>query len=454
MIPRGAEASFSALRAMAVALLIASAALAASPAAAVGHINVATISGSINPASADHLMKVIARSEQDGAAAVLIELDTPGGLLAATKDIVQAILNAKVPVIVYVSPHGAWAASAGTFITMAGHVAAMAPGTSIGAAHPVGIAGGNKGPAEDEEGNAQRDFAAEKAENFTSSFIESIARERGRNAEWAVEAVRNSVAINQDEAVEKKVVDFVADTRAEVIAKANGRTVKLPGEERTLDLEGAEVVDVPMSRMNRFFDVLASPDLAVLLMLAGMLGIYVEVTNPGLIFPGLIGAVCLILGFVALQILPFSWLGLFLLAGGLALFVAEIFFTSFGLLFAAGVVCLLLGGSMLFDMPEVNDLNVSFFRVLLPAVVGMSAFVGLVIIAITRSMALPEITGQGELVGLAGKAQTDLSPEGMVFVRGEIWQAEAEGEIASGDRIEVVGVDGLRLRVRKAGQAS
>jgi membrane-bound serine protease (ClpP class) len=420
------------------------------PAAAqAAHLNVATISGSINPASADHLMKVIARSEQDGAVAVLIELDTPGGLLAATKDIIQAILNARVPVIVYVAPHGAWAASAGTFITMAGHVAAMAPGTSIGAAHPVGIGGGSKGPAEDEEGQAQRDFAAEKAENFTASFIESIARERGRNAEWAVEAVRRSVAINQDEAVEKNVVDFVAATRAELLEKANGREVRLPGETRKLALEGVTIVEIPMSRMNQFLDVLASPDLAVLLMLAGMLGLYVEFTNPGLMVPGLVGSVCLVLGFVALQILPFSWLGLFLLAGGLALFVAEIFVTSYGLLFVAGVTCFLLGGSMLFDMPEVNDLNVSFFKVLLPAVAGMSAFAGLVIVAVTRSMGLPEITGQGELVGLEGKAQTALDPEGMIFVRGEIWKACAEAPVAAGERVEVIGVRGLELRVRK-----
>lgn len=438
------------LAAFASALLLLLAVAFAPPAAsAAGNLNVATISGSINPASADHLMKVITRSEQEGAAAVLIELDTPGGLLAATKDIIQAILNAKVPVIVYVSPHGAWAASAGTFITMAGHVAAMAPGTSIGAAHPVGIGGGNKGPAEDEEGNAQRDFAAEKAENFTASFIESIAKERGRNAEWAVEAVRKSVAINQDEALEKNVIDLIANSRAELLEKIEGREVTVAGVKRTLELQGVTVVDIPMSRMNQFLDVLASPDIAVLLMLAGMLGIYVEFTNPGLIVPGVVGAVSLVLGFVALQILPFSWLGLFLLGGGLALFVAEIFFTSYGLLFTAGVACFLLGGSMLFDMPEVNDLNVSFWRVLLPSVAGMSAFVGLVIVAVTRSMGLPEITGQGELVGMSGKAQTELSPEGMIFVRGEIWKARAEEPIAAGERVEVIGVDGLELRVRK-----
>jgi membrane-bound serine protease (ClpP class) len=437
-----------AIRALRGLALLGVVSVVAGPATA-QHLNVATISGSINPASADYLMKAIEQSEEEGATAVLIELDTPGGLLASTKDIVQSILNARVPVIVYVAPRGAWAASAGTFITMAGHVAAMAPGTSIGAAHPVGVGGGSA-PAEDEEGGAQRDFAAEKAENFTASMIEAIARERDRNAEWAVEAVRNSVAINQDEAVEKNVVDLVAGSRAELIEAVQGREVEVDGKPVTLDLEGARIVEIEMSRMNRLFDVLASPDLAVLLLLAGMLGLYVEFTNPGLILPGLVGAVCLVLGFVALQILPFSWLGLFLLMGGLALFVAEIFVTSYGLLFAAGVACFLMGGSMLFDMPAVSDLNVSFWSVLLPSVVGFSLFAGLVVIAVTRSMLLPEITGEGELRGLQGIAQTDLSPEGSVFVRGEIWRARAEEPMAAGERIEVVSLEGLELRVRKA----
>jgi len=414
------------------------------------HLNVATISGSINPASADYLMKAITQSEEEGAAAILVELDTPGGLLASTKDIIQAILNAKVPVIVYVAPRGAWAASAGTFITMAGHVAAMAPGTSIGAAHPVGVGGGSPAPEEDEEGGGQRDFAAEKAENFTASVIESIARERDRNAEWAVAAVRSSVAIGEQEAVEKRVVDLVAESRADLLAKIQGREVEVEGRTVVLDVENARQVEIEMSRMNRVLDVLASPDLAVLLMLAGMLGLYVEFTNPGLLLPGLVGVVCLVLGFVALQILPFSWLGLFLLFGGLALFVAEIFVTSYGMLFAAGVACFLMGGSMLFDMPAVSDLDVSFWSVLLPSVVGFSLFAGVVIVAVTRSMLLPEITGTGELAGLQGTAQTPLSPEGSVFVRGELWRARADEPVAQGDRVEVVSVDGLELRVRKA----
>jgi membrane-bound serine protease (ClpP class) len=437
-------------RLVALAAVLAALGLAAPGTASAGEVLVTTFSGSINPASADHLMKVIARGESEGAAAVLIELDTPGGLLSSTKDIIQSILNAKVPVIVYVWPRGGWAASAGTFITMAGHVAAMAPGTSIGAAHPVNIGGGNTAPAEDEEGQAPRDYAAEKAENFTASFIESIAKERDRNAEWAIEAVRSSVAINQDEALEKNVIDLVADSRSDLLEQVQGREVEVNGEPVTLDVENARVVEIEMSRINKLMSVLADPNLAFLLLLAGVLGLYVEFTNPGLIVPGALGATCLILLAFSLQALPFSWLGLFVLAAGLGLFVAEIFVASFGLLFAAGVVCFLVGGSMIFDMPDASNLNVSFWTVLVPSVTAMSAFVGIIIIAVTRSMRLPEITGAGEFAGLQGKAQTALAPEGMVFVRGEIWKARSEEPVEAGDRVEVLGLDGLELRVRKA----
>ena len=419
-------------------------------AAHAAHVNFTTIDGSINPASADHLIKLIARSEQDGATAVLIELDTPGGLVSSTKDIIQAMLNARVPVIVYVAPRGAWAASAGTFITMAAHVAAMAPGTSIGAAHPVSIGGSNTAPAENEKGERQRDFEAEKGENFMASFIQSIAKERGRNAEWAMEAVRNSVAIDEDEALAKNVIDVVASSREDLFQKIQGRKVSVDGVEKTLDVEDATLVPIPMSRMNALMNVLASPDIAFLLFLAGLLGMYVEFTNPGLVLPGAVGAVCLLLAAVAFQVLPFSWLGLVLLLVGAGLFVAEIFITSYGLLFAGGVACFLMGGSMLFDMPEASDLTVSFWKVLMPAVIGMSAFVGIVLLAVTRSMRRPEITGTGELIGLVGRARTGLAPDGMVFVRGEIWKAHADEAIGAGERVEIVGVDGLELRVRKA----
>jgi membrane-bound serine protease (ClpP class) len=422
---------------------------AALPAAAVGFVNVATISGSINPASSDYLQQVIARSADEGAAAVLIELDTPGGLLSSTKDIIQAILNARVPVIVYVSPQGAWAGSAGTFITLAGHVAAMAPGTSIGAAHPVGVGGSSPAPSGSEAAEKKgRDYAAEKAENFTAAFIESIARERKRNVEWAVKAVRESVAIPADEALRLHVIDLVAPDRASLLTRLEGRALTVAGSPWTLALEGAELRSAEMPLTTRFFDVLANPDIAVMLILAGMLGLYVELTTPGVILPGVAGAIALVLGFISLQILPFSWLGLLLLFGGIGLVVAELFVTSFGILFALGVACFLLGGSMLFDRPGESDLNVSFWSVLVPAVGAVAGFGAVVVYAVGRSLRRAPVAGADAMIGMEGRAVTALAPEGTVFVRGEHWNAHAESPVYAGARVEVVAVDGLRLRLR------
>lgn len=430
----------SALGAALWALLLPCAALAA-------HVNLVRIDGSINPASSDHLQNAIAQSESDGAAAVLVELDTPGGLLAATKDIVQAMLNAKVPVIVYVSPHGAWAASAGAFITMAGHVAAMAPGTSIGAASPISATGGG---GERDEDNKRQDVAAEKAEKFTAAFIESIARERKRNVEWARKAVREAEAITAEEALELKVIDLMADSREQLFEKLEGRKLDIEGETRTLALKGAEVRELEMSWMTRLFDFLASPDIAVLLVMAGLFGLYLEFNSPGMLVPGIAGAVCLVLAGIAFQILPFSWVGLLLLLAGAGLMIAEIFVTSFGVLFALGVACLLIGGSMLFDVPELSDLSVSFWSVLVPVVIGFASFAALVIYAVGRTLLSRQTAGVGELIGMRGRATTALAPEGKVFVRGEYWSASADEEIASGEAVEVTAVEGLRLRVQRA----
>jgi membrane-bound serine protease (ClpP class) len=426
------------MKSIRAAALLAVLLLAAAPVRA-AHVNVVTVDGAINPAVSDYLVRAIERSGDEGAEALLLELDTPGGLVASTKDIIQAMLNAPVPVIVYVSPHGAWAGSAGAFITLAGHVAAMAPGTSIGAAHPVSI-GAPGGGGKKEEG--ARDYAAEKA---------SIAKERDRNVEWAEKAVRESVAIPQDEALELNVIDLVATSRAELFEAIEGRAVKLAsGEVRTLQLREATVVEIPMSALNRFLDILSTPDIAMLLIFAGMLGLYVEFTQPGVIVPGVAGAVCLVLGFVSLQIIPFSWFGLLLMASGLGMLALEIFITSYGLLFAGGVACLLLGGSMLFDLPEYNDLNVSFWSVLVPAVSSLALFAGIVIVLVGRSLGRPQVAGVHELVGMVGRARSGLDPDGTVFVRGEFWNARAAEPIAEGERVEVTAVQGLELRVRRA----
>jgi membrane-bound serine protease (ClpP class) len=428
------------------AILLAGLLATAAPASA-RHVNVVTIAGSINPASSDYLQQAIARSESEGAAALLIELDTPGGLLSSTKDVIQAILNAEVPVIVFVSPRGAWAASAGTFITLAGHVAAMAPGTSIGAASPVDAGGGGGDRDEDQK---RTDVSAEKAERFTMAFIESIARERERNVEWALKAVRESEAVAQDEALRLGVIDIVAPDREALLREIEGREVKVSGKPVVLELAGAEIRLIEMTALERLFDKLASPDVAVLLVMAGLLGLYIEFNQPGLLLPGIAGAVCLLLAAIAFQILPFSWLGLLLVLAGLGLVVAELFVAAYGLLFALGIACFLVGGSMLFEVPEVGDLELSFWSVLVPVVTGFAIFGGVVVIAVGRALRRPQTAGVNELIGLIGRAATPLAPEGRVFVRGEYWTARSSEELAAGVEVEVTGVEGMWLRVRPA----
>ena len=411
------------------------------------HVNVVTISGSINPASSDYIQHAIEQSESEDAEALLIELDTPGGLLASTKDIIQAILNSSVPVVVFVSPRGAWAASAGTFITLAGHVAAMAPGTSIGAASPVSVSGGGGERGDDEE---RTDVSMEKAEKFTMAFIESIAKERDRNVEWALSSVRTAEAVAQDEALELGVIDLVAEDRADLLARIDGMTVRTTTGERQLDLAGAEIRKIEMPPLTRLFNYLASPDVAMILVMAGMLGLYIEFQQPGMLVPGIAGAICLVLAAIAFQILPFSWVGLMLILLGMVLMITELFVTSFGLLFAGGILCFLLGGMMLFDMPEVSDLTVSFWSVLLPAVVGFAVVAGVVLYAVGRSFLAEPISGVEEMLGSRGTASTVFSPDGKVFVRGEYWTADADGEVSEGDVVEVTAVEGMRLRVRRA----
>lgn len=432
-------------------------------------VNLITVDGSINPASAAYVVEGVARSEQDGAAAVLIELDTPGGLVTATKDIIQAILNSKVPVIVYVAPRGAWAASAGMYITVSAHVAAMAPSSSIGAAHPVSPFGGNEAPAPQKEGEAEegdgsprkapatRDLSAEKAENLLAAYMETIAKERHRNVEWVQQAVRESVAVGESEALELGVIDLVAKSRSDLFEQVEGREVDVAGETVTLALEGAQVVPLDMTLVQDIFDFLADPNVAIILILLGGLGLYIEAQSPGLLFPGIAGFVCLVLAMIAFNILPFSWVGLTLIVLGLGFFIAEIFFTSFGALFAAGALCILLGGSMVFDQPEMSDLTVSFWSVLVPTVLGMTIFAAIVVFSVGRSMMVPSASGVDEIIGLVGQSASMLDPKGKVFVRGEYWNVEvadpSAGPIEEGEAVEVVSVDGLTLRVRRAGSS-
>ncbi len=440
--------------------------MAWSPGALAGTVNVATVSGPINSAIEDYLVTAVARSEAEGAVALVIELDTPGGLVTSTQGIVSAILNAELPVIVYVSPRGAWAASAGTFITMAGHIAAMAPGTSIGAAHPVSIGGGGPTPpvpgqpapeADDEDAETEpkpeakpilRDFSNEKAENFTAAFLESIAEQRGRNVEWAAQAVRDSVAVKQSEALELNVIDLIAEDLDHLLELVDGRVVKVGRVEVTLHTLDVSIARIEMALANRILAVIADPTIIFLLMLVGAACLYMEVQAPGMIIPGVIGAACLVLVAIAMQIIPFNWVGLLLMFFGLGLLVAEIYVAGFGLLFVPGLACLGAGAYMTFRVPELSDLTLPFWTVILPMLAVLAGFMAIVVVGISRSFARPAFAGAESLVGAVAIAESDLDPSGRVRLRGELWSAESESPARCGESVEIVEVNDLLVRVR------
>jgi membrane-bound serine protease (ClpP class) len=393
------------------------------------------VDGAINPAVASYVSESIKRAHDEGAAALVIELDTPGGLLSSARTIVKDLLAAPLPVVVYVAPSGAGAGSAGVFVTMAAHVAAMAPGTSIGAAHPVG------GQGEDIKGTM-----GEKIENFTASFSESIARQRGRNVEWAVKAVRQSVSVAADEAAKLKVVDLVARDLDDLLTRIDGRTVDVGGEKRVLRVKPAEVHVYEMRLSQRLLAVLADPNIAYLLMLAGMLGLYIEFTHPGVMFPGVAGCICLLLALTAMQVLPVNYGALGLIGLGIALLVAEAFLPTFGVVGVGGLVAFLLGSLFLFD--AAGDGAQVAWSLVLGAGGGLGIFillVGSIVAARRRATARLGVEG---MIGAVGTVRDRLAPAGTVVVQGEYWSADADETIEPGMPVEVTGVDGLRLRVR------
>jgi membrane-bound serine protease (ClpP class) len=400
------------------------------------------IDGSINPAVAEYVHEAIARAAAEGRTALVIQLDTPGGLLQSAHKLVKDILGAPLPVVVYVSPSGAAAGSAGVFVTMAAHVAAMAPGTSIGAAHPVG------GQGQDIPG-----VMGKKVESFTASFSEAIARQRGRNVEWATKAVRESASLPADEAARIKVVDFVARDLDEVVKRSKGRSVEIAGSTQVLDFtpvldpQGhARVVDYPMRLAERVLNVLADPNVAYILMTAGLLGLYVEFTHPGTILPGIVGTICLLLALTALQVLSVNYGGLALLIVGVALLVAEAFLPTFGVLGIGGLVAFVLGSLFLFDA-ERTGLEVA--RGLVAGAAGALALVGLVVgTLVWRSQRRRPTGGREGMLGAVGVARQRLDPQGTVLVRGEYWTATSDETVQPGESVEITGIEGLRLRVR------
>ena len=408
------------------------------------HVNRIIIDASINPAVGDFIHENIDQSAQEGALALIIQLDTPGGLLNSTKSIVKDMLGAPLPVLLYVSPSGAGAGSAGVFITMAGHIAAMAPGTTIGAAHPVASGGQNI------EGDMR-----EKIENFTVSFIESIAQRRGRNVEWAEKAVRDSVSITEVEALEKNVVDFVATDVHDLLTQASGRAVEVGSEKITLDFSPAQlaegrfnIVTVEMRLKHKVLNILADPNIAYLLMMAGMLGLYLEFSNPGLLLPGLAGGICLILALTAFQVLPINYTGLVLIGLGMALLIAEMFLPSFGILGVSGIAAFVLGSLFLFDTP---DAELAVDRgIIFAASLAVGTFMFIVGSLAVRAWRRPVASGLEGLQGEIGEVRTPLTPQGRVWVHGEYWTAQSDEEIEVGQKVRIVEVDHMILRVRRA----
>jgi membrane-bound serine protease (ClpP class) len=414
--------------------------IAPAPAAyAAQPVSTIKLEGVISPVTVRLVEAALARAQAERAGALVIELDTPGGLERSMRAICQRLLNAELPVIVYVAPTGARAASAGVFITMAAHVAAMAPATNIGAAHPVALSGGV-----DKE-------SMKKIENDAAAFARTIAVERGRNAEWAEKAVRQSVSITEREAVKLKVVDLVADSLTDLLDKIDGRTVKTVKGPVTLATRGAAVKPIDIGFRDRLLNVITDPNVAYMLMMLGMLGLFFELSNPGVVLPGVIGGISLILAFFALQTLPINYAGLLLILFGIALLIAEIKVVSHGILAMGGVVALALGSIMLFDAPEL-DLRVSW-AVIVPTV-GITAGVFLFMIgAGIRALRSRSVVGAPALVGQVGVAREPLSPEGQVQVQGELWRAVARGApVAAGARVRIVDVQGLTLTVEPAGE--
>ena len=404
-------------------------------------VAVGVYEGVINPVAAEYMAQVIADASGAGAEALVLQLDTPGGLDTSMRLIIKEISASKIPVIVYVSPTGARAASAGVFITLAAHVAAMAPGTNIGAAHPVAMGGGEM----DKE-------MKKKVENDAAAYIKTLAEKHGRNVRWAEDAVRQSVSATETEALKLKVIDLIAEDLPALLAAVDGRVVETAAGKQTLNTKAASIKKLPISSRLRILNALSDPNIAYILMMLGIYGMIFELSNPGAILPGVVGAICLILAFYSFQTLPISYAGLLLILLAVILFIAEIKVPSYGLLTVGGVVSMILGSLMLIktDLPF---MRISWW-VILPMVAASAAFFVLVLGMALRAFRQKPVSGIETFIGVTGIARTELNPGGQVVVRGEIWEALSPEAIREGEAIEVTGIEGLTLKVKKVHQPS
>jgi membrane-bound serine protease (ClpP class) len=412
----------------------------ASSSPAAGHVVWVTVDDVIGPISAGYVVDALKQAQKDDARAAIIELDTPGGLDTAMRQIIKAILASPVPVGVYIAPEGARAASAGVYITLSAQIAAMAPGTNLGAATPVSMGGGGMDST-----------MAHKVKNDAKAYIQGLARLRGRNEAWAVDAVEHAVSLPAEEAVEEHVVDFIATGPRDLLAKMDGRTVKTAADSAlVIRTAGAEIRDFRISLRYRILAALNNPNVAYLLLMLGFYGLFFELSNPGAIFPGIAGGIALILGLFALQSLSVNYAGLLLILFGVVLFLLETQVVSHGLLAVGGTVSLLAGSLLLIDAPE-PYLRVSL-RVIVPAVGFTAAFFLFAVTLALRAQRRKVVVGREGLMGMIGTARTALDPTGTVFVAGEHWTADALGgeTIPAGSAVEVTAVEHLRITVRRA----
>jgi membrane-bound serine protease (ClpP class) len=398
---------------------------------------VLTVDGTILPVVADYIDRGISRAEKDGATVCIIELNTPGGLLDSTEKIVQRIMNAKVPIVVYVSPKGAWAASAGTFITLSANIAAMTPGTTIGAAHPVS-GSGQEIPADE----------MQKIVEFSAKWMKTIAEERGRNMTEAQLAVTESKSFTDVDALEYNLIDLRADSLESVISQINGWNVTLAsGKQVTIDTTNYSLTRNGMNDIERFLQTISDPNIAYILLTLATIGLIVEISSPGMVLPGVAGGISLFLAFYSLGVLNAYWGGIALILLAVGLFIAEYFTTSFGLLTGGGIVSLVIGSLLLFSHSPGIEVN----RGLIAGVaVGFTAFAVFVLGAIIRGQRRRKATGAEGMIGTIAIARTPLDPTGTVLAQGELWTAASEGgKVAPGEEVVVSRVEGLKLWVTK-----
>ena len=438
---------------MICALALLAAAAAAEPSAR-PVVDYAEVVGSIDPGSGAYLIEAIRAAQLSGAEALLVRLDTPGGLLSATREIVQEELSAKVPIVFWVGPPGARAGSAGVFLTLAAHVAAMAPSTNIGAAHPVGLGGGDE---KSEDGKKSgKSVMDNKVENDTAAFVQGIAERRSRNVEWAVQAVRESVSVTSSKALELKVIDLIAEDVPALLRALDGRTVQLPGgEKRTLHTAGAELREVPWAVRDRVLHGIANPEIAYLIAMLGVIGILMELYHPGSLVPGIVGAICLLIAAVAFQMLPVRAGAVALIVAALALFVAEVKVGGHGAFVLGGAVTLTVGSLLLIGHVTPGfyadaDFGLSW-KMVAPVGLAFGLIAFMLATKLSQARRQPPITGGEELIGALGEVREATGPMGgRIMVLGELWWAHSALPLAVGSSARVLSVKGLHLEVAPA----